>query len=101
MGFKPETFDAIVCYSTFPHFHDKPLALRNMHDLLRKGGKVFICHTASRDHINNIHLNIPGFEDHLIPGYEEMVSLMIEAGFKQVNVDEGDDSYLAQGLKSV
>ena len=99
VGFKPETFDAIVCYSTFPHFHDKPLALRNMHDLLKNGGRVFICHTASRDHINNIHLNIPCFEDHLIPGYEEMVSLMIEAGFKQVNVDEGDDSYLAQGVK--
>lgn len=101
VGFKPETFDAIVCYSTFPHFHDKPLALRNMHDLLKNGGRVFICHTASREHINNIHLHIPDFQDHLIPEYDAMVAMMKDAGFKRVSVEERDDSYLAQGLKSV
>ena len=34
--FRRGYFDVIVCYSTFPHFHDKPIAMRNMHALLRK-----------------------------------------------------------------
>jgi len=99
VGFKPGIFDAVVCYSTFPHFHDKSRALRNIHFLLKDAGKIFICHTASREQINRIHLSIPDFQDHLIPECTEMISLLKYAGFTQVSVDERNDSYLAQGSK--
>ena len=98
VGFPAGVFDAVMCYSTFPHFHNKPLALKNIHDLLRPGGKVFICHTASRENINNIHRNIHDFQDHLIPQKEEMADLMVEAGFIDLEIDEREDSYLARGL---
>lgn len=98
VGFSGGVFDAVVCFSTFPHFHDKPLALHNIHDLLCPNGTVYICHTASRECINEIHRGIPDFHDHLIPQKEEMADLMEEAGFVDVVIDEGEDSYLAQGL---
>ncbi len=98
-GFKLSVFDAVICYSTFPHFHDKPVALSNIHALLKESGKVFICHTASREHINSIHLNIPDFHDHLIPKYDEMFSLLQGADFRKILIEEGADAYLAVGQK--
>jgi demethylmenaquinone methyltransferase/2-methoxy-6-polyprenyl-1,4-benzoquinol methylase len=87
-------FDAAVCYSTFPHFHDKPRALRNLFHLLKKDGTLFICHTASKEAINAIHKNIPDFQDHLIPANEEMTLLLEEAGFSQVKIEDNEDYYL-------
>jgi len=87
-------FDAAVCYSTFPHFHDKPRALRNLTHLLKEDGNLIICHTASRETINEIHKNIPDFQDHLIPSNEEMRSLLEEAGFSQIVIEDETDYYL-------
>jgi len=99
VGFPFDTFDSIVCYSTFPHFHDKPLALRNIFSLLKPDANLYICHSASRDFINNIHLHIIDFYDHLIPVQDEMFVLMREAGFKDIKIEEDADSYLARGRK--
>ena len=87
-------FDAAVCYSTFPHFHNKPRALRNLTYLLKENGSLFICHTASKETINAIHQNIPDFQDHLIPANDEMTRLLEEAGFSQVQIDDQPDYYL-------
>ena len=87
-------FDAAVCYSTFPHFHNKPRALRNLTHLLKEDGTLFICHTASKETINDIHKNIPDFQDHLIPDNDEMTQLLEQAGFVQVKIEDNDDSYL-------
>ena len=92
-------FDTVVCYSTFPHFHDKPRALENIHSFLKPGGWLYICHTASRETINNIHRNIPGFEDHLLPERSEMAVLIKDAGFKEFEIDEESDSYLLSAKK--
>ena len=87
-------FDAAVCYSTFPHFHDKPRALRNLTRLLKEDGTLIICHTASKEAINAIHRNIPDFQDHQIPANEEMARLLKEAGYSQVKIEDQQDYYL-------
>jgi demethylmenaquinone methyltransferase/2-methoxy-6-polyprenyl-1,4-benzoquinol methylase len=87
-------FDAAVCYSTFPHFHDKPRALRNLTHLLKEDGTLIICHTASKETINAIHQNIPDFQDHLIPANKEMARLLEEAGYSQVRIEDQQDYYL-------
>ena len=51
-------FDALVCYSSFPHFQDKLAALKEMYRLLKSGGRLFILHTSSREAINKIHKQI-------------------------------------------
>ena len=99
LRFSPGLFDVVMCYSTFPHFHDKPRALLTIHQLLKPGGSLYIGHTASRDMINNIHRAIPDFQDHLIPDKREMENLLQKAGFSEFTITELPESYLASARK--
>jgi ubiquinone/menaquinone biosynthesis C-methylase UbiE len=93
------SFDAVVCYSVFPHFNDKTKALKEIYRLLKPEGRLFIGHTSSREFINNIHRNIPEVCDHLLPESKEMKRLLAEAGFSDITIDEGESDYLAQAYK--
>jgi len=101
LRFSKSIFDVVVCYSTFPHFHDKQRALSNIYELLKPSGWIYICHTASREHINSIHQAISDLKDHLLPEREEMTKLLECAGFQQILVEELRDSYLACGTKEI
>lgn len=92
-------FEAVICYSSFPHFRDKPQACREMQRLLKPGGRLYICHTSSREAINRIHRGIPHLVDDLIPDSEEMRQLLETAGFRDVVIQEEEDSYLATAVK--
>jgi ubiquinone/menaquinone biosynthesis C-methylase UbiE len=94
-----QSFDAIVCYSCFPHFSDKVKALSEMYRVLKKKGHVHICHTSSRDQINTIHRGIPAVSNDLIPGQDEMRLIMASAGFSYIEIHDSSDSYLASGVK--
>ena len=90
-------FDAIVCYSSFPHFHDKTGVLTEMRRVLKSGGRLFICHTSGRDHINAIHIKVSSLGHDLLPGKNEMESLLENAGFKNIQIEDEKDSYFAVG----
>jgi ubiquinone/menaquinone biosynthesis C-methylase UbiE len=94
-----EVFDAVVCYSSFPHFKDKREALREINRLLKKGGKLFIGHTASRARINEIHRRIAAVADDIIPDNYEMRELISKAGFTDINILETAESYLVSAKK--
>jgi len=94
-----DLFDAAICYSTFPHFHDKSQALKNIYNLLKHDAWLYICHTTSRETINHIHRNIPDFHDHLIPEKQEMEEMLQKAGFSEYLISEQPDSYLAAARK--
>lgn len=95
-----DTFDAVVCYSVFPHFEDKLRALREIHRLLKKDGWLFICHTSGRRRINEIHRNIPEVRNHLLPGNEDMQRMLAATGFTDISISDGDDAYLAGARKN-
>ena len=88
----------MVCYSSFPHFQDKPRAFREINRLLKEGGKLFICHTASRAKINGIHGSIPLLKNDLIPEGGEVRGMMEAAGFTEVEIWDEDESYLVRGV---
>lgn len=98
--FADETFDTVVCYSSFPHFRDKPEALKEIKRVLKRGGKLCICHTASRVSINQIHQQIPELSHDIIPVEKEMRQLLSSAGFTGITIVEGTNSYLASATKS-
>ena len=97
--FPTNSFDAVTCYSTFPHFHDKLLAIRNIHALLKPDGRLFIFHSASRESINHIHQAIPDLSDHLLPDQSEMNALLARSGFSHIEIIEQPDLYLAFAAK--
>jgi len=94
-----EMFDSVVCYSSFPHFRDKHKALTEMKRVMKFGGRMYICHTSSRDHINGIHATLPGMENDLLPAPDDMRILIANAGFTFVTIEEDSESYLAVGEK--
>jgi ubiquinone/menaquinone biosynthesis C-methylase UbiE len=94
-----ETCDAVVCYSSLPHFPDKAQALREMKRLLKKGGGIFICHSSAREHINSIHRRIPTVQNDLLPDAIEMTILLTNAGFTEIKVEDTAENYLAYGRK--
>jgi ubiquinone/menaquinone biosynthesis C-methylase UbiE len=98
-GLTDESFSTVVCYSVFPHFKDKPGALREIIRLLKKAGRLFICHTSGRETINKIHRDLPEVYNHLIPENEAMRKLLTDAGFKDINIDDGKDDYLVRAVK--
>jgi ubiquinone/menaquinone biosynthesis C-methylase UbiE len=92
-------FHVAVCYSSFPHFIDKPRALKEIHRLLKPGGKIFICHSSSRDAINTLHSNLPEVHQDLIPDKNEMEQLLADAGFTDVYNMDAADKYFVRALK--
>jgi ubiquinone/menaquinone biosynthesis C-methylase UbiE len=97
--FNTELFDAVICYSTFPHFHDKQKALSNIYQCLKPGGYLYICHSASREQINQIHSRIPDLKDHLIPEDSEMSKLLISSGFSKYQIDSAKEYFLVTATK--
>ena len=94
-----KTFDIVICYSSFPHFQDKPGALHEIKRVLKNGGSLFICHTSSRASINEIHRGIPTVCKDIIPNENEMRQMLLAAGFIDINVHDGSDNYLVSARK--
>ena len=94
-----EVFDVAVCYSSFPHFQDKLRTLSEVNRVLKNGGRLFICHTASRAKINQFHRQIPAVENDIIPDEVEIQIMLSMAGFTDIKIDDSSDSYLASARK--
>jgi ubiquinone/menaquinone biosynthesis C-methylase UbiE len=75
--------DAILCYSVFPHFLDQQATVSHLAKGLNHGGKLVICHSQSRDAINNLHRdageNVK--KDHL-PPMDDIAAMMEQSGLK-------------------
>jgi len=96
-----ETCDLVMCYSVFPHFGDKPRALVELKRVLRPNGRLVICHTKSREEINEIHRHIGGTVAHdVLPDETEMRALLADAGLDRIEVSDEPDRYLAIARKS-
>lgn len=93
-----EVFDAVVCYSSFPHFPDKSRALAEMKRVIKRGGRLLICHTSSRARINEFHRRIPAVENDILPDEGEMRNILLRAGFIEIKIDDSE-SYLASARK--
>ncbi len=88
-------FDWVICNAVFPHFPDKLCALQEIRRVLKDGGRLVICHTDSRQAINEFHRSVGGVIAHdTIPDEEEMRRLLCEAGLRRAVVRDEPDRYL-------
>ncbi len=94
-----EIFDAIVCYSSFPHFQDKPKAFAEIYRVMKSGGSMSICHTRNRAGINQTHRQSPAVSKDIIPGAGEMHLMLAAAGFTGIRIEDNSDSYFVSATK--
>jgi len=95
-----ERFDLAICYSCYPHFVDKPLAISILRDSLRSGGRLVIAHSSPREKINQVHTE--GGEVismDLLPPMPELVSLFEDAGLDVVYTQDDSEYYMIIGKK--
>jgi len=91
--------DSVVCYSSFPHFQDKEKALAEMYRVVKRGGRLFICHSSSREAINGLHNGIPEVAHDVIPEEWEMREMLSESGFADIVIEDNCENYLCRALK--
>lgn len=95
MPFKPASFDAVFCNNVFPHFPDKPAVLDAIHRVLKPGGTLVICHTNSREGVNNRHREVgSAVAADLLPSVAEILEMLITAGFQTTAVIDGQDVFV-------
>lgn len=88
-------FDWVVCNSCFPHFHDQQQAVGAMARLLKPSGRLVVCHTESRDAINELHRKVGGVVGgHELPEDDTMRALVVSAGLIVKTLDSTSDNYL-------
>ncbi len=96
--FVASAFDVIVCHNSFPHFADKPAALRSLARALQPGGHLLILHDRSREEVNAIHSSGgPAIQHDLLPPGAETRQMLIAAGFTEVQVEDTAARYVAVG----
>ena len=91
--------DSVVCYSSFPHFQDKEKALAEICRVVKRGGRLFVCHSSSRKAINGLHNGIPEVAHDVIPEEWEMREMLSEAGFADIVIEDNRENYLCRALK--
>lgn len=93
-------YDCIICYSVFPHFVNKEQAIRQMAKGLKEGGKLVVCHSQSREDINNIHQQGEDVvKEDMLPPAAVVAEMMKSAGlsiFKQI---DNEHVYFVGGIK--
>jgi ubiquinone/menaquinone biosynthesis C-methylase UbiE len=94
---KTGSFDLIICFSCFPHFEDKQMAMRRMAAVLKPGGRLAVAHFLSSAELNDLHRGTPGVTQARMPDEEEMRRLFKESGLRVLSLQDCPGFYLALG----
>ena len=87
-------FDAVVCYSCFPHFPDKESAVAHLASLTAPGGKLMISHGCSRDRINRVHESAgDAVREDRLPDMRTLERMLESNGFSVVREFDDDSMY--------
>jgi ubiquinone/menaquinone biosynthesis C-methylase UbiE len=96
-----DSVDLAICNSAFPHFSDKARALKEIARVLKNTGRLVICHTMSREMINQLHQSIGGaVANDLLPDEFQLRRLIKQARLKITHFEDGPERYLVIAEKS-
>jgi demethylmenaquinone methyltransferase/2-methoxy-6-polyprenyl-1,4-benzoquinol methylase len=93
--FEDASFDHIICYSVFPHFDDKPLAIAKLAKKLKPGGVLSVLHSASKEKINGVHVHTHSMDiksDNLPPA-QELAPCARDNGLREEIVIDNAEMY--------
>ena len=90
-------FNAVICYSVFPHFADKSEAAALLAERLLPDGRLIIAHSQGREEINRVHKRMEGCA---LPPSGELEAMLSDAGLRPfLSIDESG-LYMVCGLKN-
>ena len=100
-AFQPEAFDTIICFGVFPHLENKQKVLQNINSLLKPKGKLVIAHALSSEELKAHHKKVSEHVEHaVLPNKVEMVQLLKQTGFTEINIKDKPGCYLCSAHKS-
>jgi ubiquinone/menaquinone biosynthesis C-methylase UbiE len=92
---RAHTFAWVICNAVFPHFADKPAALRELSRVMAASGRLVICHTDGREAINAIHRSIGGVMAHdEAPDQDQLAAWLHQARLTPLVLRDAPDHYL-------
>jgi demethylmenaquinone methyltransferase/2-methoxy-6-polyprenyl-1,4-benzoquinol methylase len=93
-------YDGIICYSVFPHFTNQERTVRHLANGLKKSGKLVICHSQSREAINNLHkTGDEAVKEDLLPTMDQLRRMMEKAGLSVGKQIDGEDIFFIAAVK--
>jgi ubiquinone/menaquinone biosynthesis C-methylase UbiE len=78
----PNSFDTVICFSCFPHLHDREKALATLCSSLKTGGSFVVSHFDSSEGINEHHSTCHAVMHDRLPDETTMRSLLNLTGLK-------------------
>lgn len=97
---KEQTVDYITCLDTFAHVTDQKKAIDEMGRALKRGGRLFIAHTLGKKELAEYHRKEGSEVEHdILPEDDEMREIMKDAGFKNIQIIDQPNLYLASARK--
>ncbi|MGC8991848.1 MAG: methyltransferase domain-containing protein, partial [Verrucomicrobiia bacterium] len=90
-----ELFDVALCFQSFPHFRDKPAALRFLAQSLRNSGRLIVLHFASSAQINSFHQQTGGaVATDTLPAASKWTEWLEAAGLRLESLVDEDGLFL-------
>ena len=95
-----DRYDVILCFHSFPHFRDKPAALRGFARALKPDGRLIVMHLAGSEHINRFHASVDGpVRGDVLPTATEWTALLRRAGLAQTKLIDRDDLFFLEAVR--
>jgi ubiquinone/menaquinone biosynthesis C-methylase UbiE len=100
VAFPAESFDAVTGFGVFPHMDHKQKALQNINRVLKRGGKLVIAHALSSEELKAHHKKASKHVEHaVLPEKNDMIRLLEQAGFVEVQIRDEPGCYLCTARK--
>ncbi|MFZ5980982.1 MAG: class I SAM-dependent methyltransferase [Candidatus Zixiibacteriota bacterium] len=96
LPFAESVFDMAVAFSSFPHFSNKMKALEETRRVLKPGAMFYIIHLVSSKLVSEAHRKTGGpLTNDELPAPQELVSLFRSCGYKDIEIEEHPNLFLA------
>lgn len=96
-----EYYDVIICFSCFPHFHNKQKTLNKIYNLLKENGIVVICNFKSTKELNKLHASHLAVKHDIMPNKKTMEKLLLNSNLNIKYFIEEDEFYYIMSKKVI
>lgn len=98
--FADRTFGTVFCFCVYPHFYNPGQATREIHRVLKSGGRMIVLHLMNHQELNAMHASknevVAG---DVLPQAGKLAERLETSGFRIVHCEEASGLYLVIGEK--